>query len=131
MLVTPPSDREVFKGEIADYWWDEGILVSHSKSFKRTVANIAGNVALVKSITGNKPVPLLIYLSPSPVPDKETRKFSATQLPLIYSAMAMVSDPGLSLLIMKMVFQLKPPPIPTKSFADAMDAKKWLQGFIK
>ncbi len=127
--MTVPTDREVFEGEIATYWFDEGILVSLSKSLKRTVANITDNVALVKKITGHKRVPLLIYLSNSPVPDKETRKFSTTQLPVIYSAMAMVSKPGLSRLIMNMLFQLKPPPIPMKSFTDDQAAKAWLKQF--
>lgn len=63
-----PTDRPVFEGEIASYWFDDGVLVSLSKSPQRTVSNITGNVALVKSITGNKSVPLLIYLSKSPVP---------------------------------------------------------------
>ena len=64
-MITPPPNAQIFKGEIADYWFEEGILISLSKSIKRTVENIAGNVALVKQITGNKPVPLLIYLSNS------------------------------------------------------------------
>src|SRR5437868_4877195 len=99
--MTLPTDRQIFKGEIADYWIDDdGILVSLSKSAKRTVANITANVALVKSITGDKPIPLLIYLSNSPVPDKETRKFATTQLPVIYKAMAMVSKPRLASFIM-------------------------------
>jgi hypothetical protein len=92
--MTKPTDRETFEGEIATYWFDEGILVSLSKNPKRTVENIKANVELVKRITTNKPVPLLIYLSNSPVPDRETRKYSTEQLPLIYSAMAMVSKPG-------------------------------------
>ena len=71
-----PKDRKIFEGEIADYWIkDNGILVSLSKNLKHTVANITANIALIKSITNNKTVPLLIYLSSSPVPDKETRKF--------------------------------------------------------
>jgi hypothetical protein len=124
-----PTDRLVYEGEIATYWFDDGILVSLSKSPKRTVANISGNVALVKEITGNKKVPLLIYLSNSPVPDKATRQFSTTQLPVIYSAMAMVSKPGLSKLIMNMLFRLKPPPIPMKSFTDDKEAKEWLKQY--
>lgn len=127
--MTPPTDKQTFDGEIATYWFDDGILVSLSKSIKRTVENITGNVALVKKITGNKPVPLLIYLSPSPVPDKATRKFSTTQLPVIYSAMAMVSKPGLALFIMNILFRLKPPPIPMKSFTDDKAAKEWLKQF--
>ena len=129
--MTLPTDRQIFKGEIADYWIDDdGILVSLSKSAKRTVANITANVALVKSITGDKPIPLLIYLSNSPVPDKETRKFATTQLPVIYKAMAMVSKPGLSKLIMNILFAFKPPPIPMKSFADDDEAKEWLRQYI-
>jgi len=74
--MTKPTDREIFEGEIATYWFDEGILVSLSKSPKRTVENIKANVQLVKQITNNKPIPLLIYLSNSPVPDKLARKYS-------------------------------------------------------
>ena len=87
--MKPPTDRQVWEGEIANYWFEDGILVSLSKPPKRTVENIKANVALVKQLTNNKPVPLLIYLANSPVPDKETRKFSTEMLPEIYSAMAM------------------------------------------
>jgi len=129
-MITVPTDRPVYEGEIATYWFDDGILVSLSKSPRRTVQNISGNVALVKQITGNKPVPLLIYLSDSPVPDKETREFSTTQLPVIYSAMAMVSKPGLSKFIMNILFRLKTPPIPMKSFTDDKAAKEWLKQYL-
>ena len=128
--MTIPTDRQIFEGEIATYWFDNGILVSLSKSIKRTVAAISGNVALVKQITGNKPVPLLIYLANSPVPDQETRKFSTEQLPVIYSAMAMVSKPGLAKFIMNILFKLKTPPIPMKSFSNDTEAKEWLRQFV-
>ena len=85
-----PTGRQIWEGEIATYWFDDGILVSLSKSPRRTVDSISRNVALVKEITNNKPVPLLIYLADSPVPDKATRKFSTEQLPVVYKAMAMV-----------------------------------------
>lgn len=125
--ISIPTDRTIWEGEIATYWLDEGILVSLSKSPRRTVELISNNAALVKKITSNKPAPLLIYLSDSPVPDKETRRFSAEMLPQIYSAMAMVSKPGLSQLVMKMVFALKKPPIPIKSFTSDVEAKRWLK----
>ena len=128
--ITKPADREIFEGDIASYWFDDGILVSLSKSPRRTVELIKGNVELVKRITNNKPVPLLIFLSNSPVPDKATRKYSATQLPVIYSAMAMVGDPGLSQFIMKILFALRKPPIPMKSFTREEDARNWLKQFL-
>ena len=130
--MTPgiPTDRPIFKGEIATYWFDEGVLISLSKSPKRTIENISANVALVKEITNNKRMPLLIYLSNSPVPDKETRKFATEQLPVIYSAMAMVSKPGLAKFIMNILFSLKKPPIPMKSFSDDKEAKEWLRQYL-
>jgi hypothetical protein len=129
-MINLPSDKKIITGEIADYVFEDGLLVSFSKNPKRTMANISANVALVKKITGNKPVPLLIYLSNSPVPDSETRKFSTTQLPLIYTAMAMISKPGLSKFIMNILFSVKKPPIPMKSFTDEKKAKQWLREFI-
>jgi hypothetical protein len=128
--VAVPTDREIFNGAMATYWWDNRILVSLSKSTLRTVESIRNNVAFVKSITGGKPVPLLIYLANSPIPDAETRRFSTEQLPLIYSAMAMVSRPGLSKFIMNILFALKTPPIPMKSFTNDTEAKSWLQQFL-
>jgi hypothetical protein len=126
--MTPPvpTDRRTWEGELATYWFEDHILVSRSTPVQRTVEGIRANVALVQEITGNQPVPLLIYLSKSPVPDRATQRFSTTQLPLIYSAMAMVSAPGLARFIMNLLFALKPPPIPMKSFTNAADAKRWL-----
>lgn len=120
----------IIKGEIADYEYKNGILYSYSKSTLRTVKNITENIALVKEITGGKKVPLLIFLSNSPVPDKATRKFSTEQLPDIYTAMAMVSKPGLSKLIMNILFRFKQPPIPIKSFSNPEEARQWLSQFL-
>ena len=125
-----PTDKQIFEGEIATYWIENGILVSLSKSPMRTVENISGNVALVKKITNNKRMPLLIYLSNSPVPDKNTRKFATEQLPLIYSAMAMISKPGLAKFIMNILFNFKKPPVPMKSFSDDKEAKEWLLQYL-
>ncbi len=118
---------ELIQGDIADYRLDEsGILYSYSKSILRTVPLIQANVELVKSITGNKPVPLLIFLKNSPMPDKATRDYSKSALPEIYSAMAMVSKPGLASFIMRLLFTFQKPPIPMKSFTDEASAKMWL-----
>lgn len=124
-----PSDRPVFDGAIAVYWFEDGILVSLSKAVKRTVGNISHNVAFVKELTGGERVPLLIYLAKSPIPDKATRKLSAEMLPANYKAMAMVSEPGLAQLIMKIIFKLKPSPIPVKSFTSDLEAREWLKQF--
>ncbi len=118
---------ELIKGDIADYRLDDsGILYSYSKSVLRTVSLMEANVKLVKQITGGKPVPLLIFLKNSPMPDKATRQYSKEKIPELYSAMAMVSKPGLSAFIMKLLFAFQKPPIPMKSFTDELEAKAWL-----
>lgn len=129
--MNEPDNIQLIKGEIADYRLSsEGILFSYSKNPTRTVKNITENIALVKRITSNKKVPLLIYLSNSPVPDKATRKFAAEQLPNVYTGMAMVSKPGLAKFIMNILFQLKKPPIPMKSFTDDKQAIEWLKQYL-
>lgn len=129
--MNPPENIPLIKGEIADYYYSpEGILYSYSKNPKRTVKNISENITLVKQITGGKKVALLIYLSNSPVPDKKTRKFSAEQLPNVYTAMAMVSKGGLTQFIMNILFKFKPPPIPIRSFSDDKEAREWLKQFL-
>ncbi len=131
MKAQKPDDRQIWESEIATYWFnDHGVLVSDSKAPRRTIENISSNVQLVKKITGNKPVPLLIYLTNSPVPDKLTRKFASEKLPEIYKAMAMISKPGLSKFIMNLLFSLKPPPIPMKSFSDEQQAIDWLKQYL-
>jgi len=118
---------ELIKGDIADYRLDDsGILYSYSKSVLRTVSLMEANVKLVKQITGGKPVPLLIFLKNSPMPDKATRQYSKEKIPELYSAMAMVSKPGLSAFIMKLLFAFQKPPIPMKSFTNELEAKAWL-----
>ena len=130
-MIKPPDSIQLVEGEIADYWYaSDGILYSYSKSPRRTVKNITENITLVKRITNGKIVPLLIYLSNSPIPDKATRKFAAEQLPNVYSAMAMISKPGLSKFIMNILFSIKPPAIPMKSFTDDQKAKEWLTQFV-
>ncbi len=129
--MNPPTNKQIIVSEIADYYLDDdGNLVSLSKPVKRTVENIIANMALVKSITNNQKVPLLIFLCNSPIPDKATRQFSTKVLPEIYSAMAMVSKPGLAKFIMNILFALKPPPIPMKSFTGEDETRVWLKQFV-
>jgi hypothetical protein len=129
-MISHPTEERVH-GDIADYYYAaDGILYSYSKKTKRTVELIRKNIELVHSITGGKKVPLLIYLNNSPVPDKETRRFSTDTLSKVYSAMAMVSKPGLSQFLMSLLFQITKPPIPIKSFTNDLEAKEWLKKFV-
>lgn len=131
MEVVIPTDQQVFESQIATYWFEDEVLISLSKSIKRTVPLIKENVELIQLKTANRPVPLLIYLTNSTVPDKATRQYSTEHLPKVYSAMAMVSQPGLAQLIMNLLFRFKKPPIPMKSFTNKEEAMKWLKEVVK
>jgi hypothetical protein len=119
-----------YETEIATYWLEDGMLVSRSKSVKRTVENLQASHELVRSITGGKLVPHLVYLTRSPMPDKAARELSAASLPKLYTAMALVSKGGLGTFIMNILFKMKPPTIPMKSFSNEQDAREWLTGYL-
>ena len=38
--MKPPENIQTIKGEIADYWYNDGILYAYSKTVLRTVENI-------------------------------------------------------------------------------------------
>lgn len=125
-----PKDREVFESEIATLWLDDdGILISLSKSPTRTIENIGKNVELIKQITHNKKVGVLVYLTKSKKPSKETRDFVKLKLPEIYKAMAIISNSGLGEFVMNFIFRLSKPSIPMKTFSNEIDAKNWLKQF--
>ncbi len=126
-----PGNTQVYETELATFWFDgDGILNSLSKSPKRTIANTTENFTLVRRITNNQKVCHLVYLCNSPVPDKQTRKFVTHELPKVYKAMAMVSTSGLGKIIMNVLFNLKAPPIPMKSFSADKEAREWLKQYL-
>ena len=129
-LIELPTDRPVWEGDIATYWFEGDILVSRSKSVRRTVENLHANATLVAQITEGRPFPLLIFLTDSPMPDQAARRLSNELLPKNYRAMAMMARPGLASFIMKVLFGLRKPPIPMKSFTDVRDAKAWLLQYV-
>jgi hypothetical protein len=103
------------------------MLVSRSKSVKRTVENLRESHELIRKMTGGKKLPHLVFLTRSPMPDKDARDFSTVSLPELYTAMALVSKGGLGTFIMNILFKMKPPSIPMKSFSNEADAKAWLK----
>lgn len=125
------NKEERIRGELADYsMGTDGILTAYSHSTRRTVESVTRNLALVKTITGGKRVPLLLFVVDSPVPDAETRRFSAKKVGENYCAMAMVCRPGLGALVLRMVFGMKSSPIPTRIFTDPDKAKNWLLHYV-
>ncbi len=119
------------ESELAKYWRvDSTTIYAESKPAKRTVETIASNVALVKSLNGNKPVKLIITIAKSAVPDKETRALAAKELPLTYSAMAMIAPNKLTGFIINLIYGMKKPPVPMKTFASFEEAHQWIASLV-
>lgn len=126
-----PENVQTNESDLGVYWFDgTGILYCQSKSPKRTVENIKANALMIQRITNNERACLLIFLTSSPIPDKETQRYVKEQLPKIYKAMAMVSDSGVGKIIMNVLFSLKKPPIPMKTFSDEPAARNWLKQYL-
>ncbi len=123
LLETPA----IGESDLATYWEVEpGVFYAASKSTDRTIESIRENVALVKSLNQQKPVKLIIQIAKSKVPDKATRAFAAKELPLTYSAMAMITSNKLAGFIINLIYGLKKPPIPIKSFTSYEEAYAWI-----
>ncbi|AFD08944.1 SpoIIAA family protein [Solitalea canadensis] len=126
-----PENVERFEGELGTYWFDEnGILCSVSNKILRTLDNVKSNINLIKKISNNTPVCILVYLSRSPQPDKQTRDFVAQQLSSIYKAMAIVSNSSLGSFVINFIFKFQKPSIPMRTFSNEEDAKEWLKQYL-
>lgn len=126
-----PENIEKFEGKLGTYWFDEdGILHSVSNKILRTMENVSANINLIKRISNNTPVCILVYLSRSPQPDKQTRDFVAQQLSSIYKAMAIVSNSSLGSFVINFIFKFQKPSIPMRTFANEKDAKEWLKQYL-
>jgi hypothetical protein len=129
--MLPPPNTEIHETEISTFWFDSsGILYSLSKSPTRTIENTRQNFELVKRISKNKKICHLTFLSKSGIPDKQTRTYVTSELPNVYKAMALVSKSGLGKVIMNILFGLKPPVLPMKTFSTEAKAKEWLKQYL-
>jgi hypothetical protein len=119
------------ESELAKYWRiAPDTIYAESKSTNRTVETIASNVALVKSLNDHNPVKLIISITKSPVPDKATRELAAKELPLTYSAMAMIAPNKLTGFIINLIYGMKKPPIPMRTFSNFEEAHRWISGLV-
>lgn len=123
-LIQAPMIGE---SELAKYWRvAPDTIYAESKPTNRTVETITSNVVLVKSLNDHKPVKLILSIAKSPVPDKATRELAAKELPLTYSAMAMIAPNKLTGFIINLIYGMKKPPIPMKTFSNFEDAYRWI-----
>lgn len=127
----PPEGVTTYPSELGVYWFDgEGILHSQSNATQRTLENTGRNFELVRRISGGKKVCHVARVAFSKKPDLATRDFVTRELPSVYKAMAMLSTSGVGILIMTVLFKLKKPPIPIKTFRSEAKALAWIKQYV-
>jgi len=126
-----PDNTTVFEGELATFWFDEnGILYALSKNTPRTLERQKENYQFIKKITGNHKVCLLCDTTNSSLQGKETRDYSATQLPNYFHAMAVISKSAIGKFLTNVFLKLKNQPVPITFFNNEIEAKEWLKKYL-
>jgi hypothetical protein len=129
--MKPPPGAKIYEGELATFWLDEnGILCAVSKDTVRTLEKQKENYAFIRQIIGDKKVCLLSDTTTSSPQDKETRDYSALELPKIFKAMAVISDSASGRFTANVYKEIKKEPVPIQIFNSEEEAKEWLKQFL-
>ncbi len=130
--MIPPEHVTIYEGELASFWFDEkGILCANSKSVPRTLEKQKAHYALVRQITGNKLVCLLVDYTFTYTQDDTTREFSAQEMPKLFKAMAVISRTTIGRAASHLFTYFQGQPIPISSFENEQDAKEWLMQYLR
>ena len=128
--IQPPSGTYSYDGILAEYWWKEGILYAILNNRKRTLELQKANFDFVREFTKNQPVCILVDATLIKVDDKESRDYTALEMPKLYKAMAVMSASPFGRFIFNVFLRLKKPSIPTRLFTSEEEARKWLERYI-
>jgi beta-glucosidase/6-phospho-beta-glucosidase/beta-galactosidase len=128
--MNPSPHSKIYEGELATFWFNDGILYALSKKGNRTLEAQKKNYELIREISKGEKVCMLADASNSSPHDKETREYIEKEMPKLFKAMAVVSSSAVGETITKIFRNLKQDPIPIAIFPDETQAKEWLQQFL-
>jgi hypothetical protein len=129
--MKPPINTKVFEGYLATFWLDEsGILYAKGKKVPRSLQTQKENYEFIKQITGNKKVCLLSDTTTTSPQDKATRDYIETELPNMFTAMAIISKSAVGEIIPKLFTTINKQSIPMQFFSSETEAKQWLKQYL-
>jgi len=128
--MNPPANTEVYEGEIATFWFEDGILYAKSKNVPRTLEVQKRTYDLIRKISNGKKVCMLADASNSQPQDKQTREYIAQEMPKIFKAMAVLSESATGKVITSIFRGLKKDPVAVEMFPDEHSAKEWLKQYL-
>lgn len=127
-MTVPPI---TYEHSIATLWIDDyGILHALAKPGPMTIQSFDGYFAFVQKLIGGKRVRIITEVTNASPMDAETRKYVASRLPDLFSAMAIVSESHIGLLKGKTFIELGNQPYPTALFENENDALVWIRNQV-
>jgi hypothetical protein len=127
----PPVNAKIYEGELASFWFDEdGILCAVSKGVFRTLEKQKANYDFIRKITGNKRVCLLADNTITYTQDDSTREYSATEMPKLFKAMAVMSRTAIGKAASHLFLFFQGQPVPIRNFDNEKEAKEWLRQYL-
>ncbi|HEY0030207.1 MAG TPA: STAS/SEC14 domain-containing protein [Bacteroidia bacterium] len=126
-----PNNVKKHESDLSTFWFDEdGILRAVAKRCIRTLETQKRNFNFIASFTEHKQVCLLADTSEATPLDRESREFTAQELPKLFKAMAIISISPLGRFIANGFLAVNKQPIPIKFFTNEQDARDWLKQFL-
>lgn len=117
----------VYQGESATFWMEHEVLFAIANAKPRSLEKQKTDYDLIRKITNNKRVCVLIDTTLAVAQDKVTRTYSEKELPNLFKAMAFVSASSFGRFITYVFLKLKKQPIPIGIFSTEKEAREWLK----
>jgi hypothetical protein len=123
-----PTDREIIEGPLGLSWYDdEGIMHTVFKDTPITLEKAKASLEFVRQLNKGKKIRVIAdstFLHPQ---DKETKEYTARELPRDFSAVAVITHSHIGRIITNIFLKLIKKPLPIKMFLTEGDAKQWLR----
>ena len=127
--MTPAAERKVIKTGTANIWMDEeGIVWIENHVPVVNKKDIRENLLAVIEFAQQTKRPVINIINSITMIEKEARDYGASEeVKKAVSAMALVANGRLSVLVANLFIRLSVPPYPTKIFTTNEDALIWLK----
>ena len=129
--MIPGNTDKLYESDLAVFWFEEsGILCARTKDVIRTLDKQKRTYELIKQISDNKKVCLLSDTSSSQKVDEEIREYMASEMPKIFTAMAVLSETTIGKVPAIIFLNMNGQPIPIKMFTEETEAREWLKQYL-
>lgn len=133
-MLIPPETAQVTEFPTSVFWFDEeGVVYSITKPTAHAMDKEESieYIRRFRELVNNQKVCIIIQSNSSnPLPNKEDREWIASELETLTKAMAVIYTSPMGRMMANLFFRLKPSKYPVKFFANAADAREWIDQYV-